>query len=246
MSVESEEILVLYGSQTGNSEQAAIDISSQISEKLSSKSKTYTSRHMQLDDFLEIEKAQWTRNVIIVTSSYGVGQAPLGCYRFRAFCDFISQQPKQCSKLLDGIHFALLGLGDSGYTTFFRNPTVINEALLSAGAIRVGDVGKADASGKGDNSQDKVIKRWIDGIWDPLKEVLNEQPEQTDSVKEKLEKNKRDTFEMTQSLLSSKDDKGGKKLDENNSSSQITPMNLLIIALLVVLLAIILGSGSNK
>ena len=31
---------------------------------------------MQLDDFLELERAPWTRLVVIITSSYGVGQAP--------------------------------------------------------------------------------------------------------------------------------------------------------------------------
>ena len=70
----TEEVLVLYGSQTGNSEGAAQEICSLIPTKLSST----TSRVMHLDDFLEVEKAKWTKLVVIVCSSYGVGQAPIG------------------------------------------------------------------------------------------------------------------------------------------------------------------------
>lgn len=235
MMSETEEILVLYGSQTGNSEQAAIDISEKIPEKLGSK---YTSRHMQLDDFLEIENARWTRNVIIVTSSYGVGAAPLGAYRFRALCDEFLEKQKECSGLLDGIHFALLGLGDSAYTTFFNNPTVFHEALLSAGASQVGKLGKADASGSGDNSQDKVIKRWIEDIWDPLKKVLNEQPHLSDSMKEKLKKTQETSFDMSRKLLSSDDDV---KTKNRSSASSKYALAILAVSILMALFGVLIG-----
>ena len=231
---ESEEILVLYGSQTGNSEQAAIDISDQIGDKLSSECKTYTSRHMQLDDFLEIEDAKWTRNVIIVTSSYGVGQAPLGCYRFRAFCDVILNEKEKYSKLLDGIHFAMLGLGDSRYTTFFQNPTALNEAMLSAGAIRIGELGKADAKGKDENKQDKVILRWIEDIWDPMKEFLGTQPQLTDTMEEKLKDIQSNTLAISRKVLPSDNE------DQPVSKNKNLPIAFFGISILVVLVAFFL------
>ena len=191
----TEEVLVLYGSQTGNSEGAAQEIASLIPTKLSkykSKSsnncKLFTSRCIHLDDFLEVEKAKWTRLVIIVCSSYGVGQAPIGARKFRELCDEILEQQQQQSSLddninnnsnnnmksmLNGIHFALLGLGDSHYTTYFQNPTTIHKALTYAGATHVGSLGKADASGTGHDEQSKVIDRWIDTIWDDLNKVVN-------------------------------------------------------------------------
>ena len=246
MSLETEEILVLYGSQTGNSEQAAIEISNQIPEKLSSGSKTkYTSRRMQLDDFLEIEKAEWTRNVIIVTSSYGVGAAPLGCYKFRAFCDNILEKEKQCSDLLDGIHFAMLGLGDSRYTTFFNNPTTIHKALLSAGAVQVGSLGKADAKGKGEDSQEKVIRRWIDGIWDPWKKVLNEQPKLTESIEEKLAKAKKETFSMSNGLLDTGVD-SNEKSEKSAWSAADGMYAILAFSLLFAILGVILGKTLSQ
>ena len=161
---DKEEILILYGSQTGNSEAAAKQIAKLIPEKLSK----CNARDMQLDDFIEYEEAKWSRLVIIVTSSYGVGQAPLGCYRFREFCDNILAKDG-ANKMLDGLTYAMLGLGDSKYTTFFQNPTAIDKALTMAGATRLGPLGKADASG----DQLEVIDEWIDGIFSYLEKRVS-------------------------------------------------------------------------
>lgn len=182
-SSETEEILVLYGSQTGNSEGAAQEIASLIPRKLASCTETTctpcTARCMHLDDFLEMEKAKWTRLVVIVCSSYGVGQAPIGARKFRDVCDEILENQgvdkggySRKVLSLEGVTFALLGLGDSHYTTFFKNPTTINEAMTAAGAVRVGELGKADASGTGNMEQSKVIERWIDTIWEDLEKVV--------------------------------------------------------------------------
>mmetsp|Transcript_20983 Transcript_20983/g.42322 ORF Transcript_20983/g.42322 Transcript_20983/m.42322 type:complete len:246 (-) Transcript_20983:59-796(-) len=169
----NEEILVLYGSQTGNSEQAAIEIADKIPERLSTDAVSVTARHMQLDDFIEAERARWTRIVVIVTSSYGVGQAPLGCYKFRDLCDAVNEGGKdKYGSMMKGVTYAMLGLGDSKYTTFFQNPTAINNGLQTAGAIRVGPLGKADASGDGKDAQLDVISRWIEGIWAELASAL--------------------------------------------------------------------------
>jgi sulfite reductase alpha subunit-like flavoprotein len=87
----THEILILYGSQTGNSESAAHEISALLPSKLSSLLNDakcdVKSTVMTLDDFLEMHHAPLTPIVIIVCSSYGVGQAPLGARRFREMCD---------------------------------------------------------------------------------------------------------------------------------------------------------------
>lgn len=186
MTSRKEEVLVLYGSQTGNSEQAAQEVADEIPSKLSRDGVVDVSaRHMQLDDFIEIERAKWPRLVVVVTSSYGVGQAPLGCYKFREMCDAINDDGgKEYSKLLDGLTYAMLGLGDSKYTTFFQNPTVIDNALTTAGAKRVGPLGKADASGEGNDEQAKIIERWIRGIWVELSKVVESDP----PAEERMEK----------------------------------------------------------
>ena len=168
----SEHILVLYASQTGNAEQAAKDCCEQLPRHFQHGTFTATCSHMQLDDFLELEQCQWTHFVIIVSSSYGVGQAPLGGYRFRAFCDAILSANDSDNKFLDGLSFCLLGLGDSKYTTFFQNPTTIHDAMVKAGATLVGKIGTADASG----DQLRAIAEWIQGIWTPLQNALHTIP----------------------------------------------------------------------
>jgi len=185
-----EEILVLYGSQTGNSESAAEQIQNLVPSRLLHPAPC-RARCMQLDDFLEFENAKWTRLIIIVCSSYGVGQAPLGARKFREFCDAVLEEEQKQQhgnetnsdnntdkekKFLKGVRFALLGLGDSHYTTFFQNPTAIHDAMTAAGATRVGELGKADASGTGEMEQSKVIERWIEGIWDDLAKIIATKP----------------------------------------------------------------------
>jgi sulfite reductase alpha subunit-like flavoprotein len=196
MITRTEEILVLYGSQTGNSEQAAKDLCEQIPTRLSpgqirslvtvgKTDDTHSNeiihvhaRHMQLDDFLEIERAQWTRLIVIIVSSYGVGQAPLGAYRFRELCDAWTDnnESSSTSDLLQGVYFAMCGLGDSKYTTFFRNPTKIHQALIQVGAKRVGEFGRADASGTGQDHTIEAIEAWMEHIWKHLAHVIVKPP----------------------------------------------------------------------
>lgn len=188
MVTRKEAIYVLYGSQTGNSEQAAIELCDQVATRLSPEiiqkitgtkdEINVVATHMQLDDFLEMERAKWTRLMVIIVSSYGVGQAPLGAYRFRDLCDaWLNQYAKSDDpKILDGVFYAMCGLGDSKFLTFFQNPTKIDEGLTLVGAKRVGPLGKADASGTGKQIQAKVIEGWMDGIWAELAKVAAKDP----------------------------------------------------------------------
>jgi sulfite reductase alpha subunit-like flavoprotein len=270
-----EEILVLYGSQTGNSEAAAHEICSLLPTKLSppdsgaatsSTSNTprrvITSRVMHLDDFLEIEMARWTRLVIIVTSSYGVGQAPIGARKFRDVCDEIlnrydgasdeatkvgggdnadgTPRIKNNPRFLEEINFALLGLGDSHYTTFFKNPTTIHRALTLAGATLVGEIGKADASGTGNMEQSKVIDRWIENIWGELAKTFADVDATTvtsnsNAVHEAdfLDKARNETWEICLELFP----EWRKKTAMANYASMMVGLYIPLLGILVAILA---------
>lgn len=236
MTAREEKIYVLYGSQTGNSEQLALDLCSQVPtqlgpsqiQQLTGTKKTdiitVVPKCMQLDDFLELDRAEWTRLVVIITSSYGVGQAPLGCYRFRDLCDTWKKEGDVHKGTLDGVTFALCGLGDSKYTTFFRNPTVIDEALQFVGAKRVGPLGKADASGPKD--QTAVLEQWLQGIWPFLAKVVVESP----LDREQLQKMQQRTVQVCRRINPD---------FEAKAPPQPVTSNLAIILLAV--LAILLG-----
>ena len=205
MSDTPEEVLVLYGTQTGNSEAAAEEITSSLSSQLSKLPFKVTPKLLTLDDFLELRHGEWTRVVVIVCSSYGVGQAPLGARKFREWCDEVLERyghdPADVHgdderKFLSGVKFALCGLGDSHYTTYFRNPTVIEEALTTLGAVRVGKLGKADASGTDDMEQSKVIDRWIGDLWGVLETSIVEQRGAKAMNEGQLQKAKDETWKL--------------------------------------------------
>jgi len=197
------EIPVLFCSQTGNASDAAESLSKTLPVRLSTSTTKITSYTMTLDDFLEIElqnpspsTGSTTHGLMptifcVVCSSYGSGHAPLGGYKFRELCDHIlssedtdndstsasastsTSTSTSVSSLWKGCRYAILGLGDSKYVTYFCNPTILDEGLTKAGALRVGQIGKADVSGKID-SQSNVIQRWSEDIISDLALVLKE------------------------------------------------------------------------
>lgn len=215
-----KKIWVLFASQTGNSQQAA----TRIAEKIPSKLPGYEAALASLDDFLEIEKAAWTQFVLICLSSYGVGQAPMGGYGFRHFCDYIVEH--NCADVLKGVHFGLLGLGDSMYTTFFHNPTITNEAMEKAGATRIAAIGKADASEK----QLQSIDEWIENLWKPLKEAVESAPSLTE---ESLKKIQMETLDICQSAIPDFVNPFKKK------KSDVSLTNLIGLSIVVALVAVV-------
>jgi len=137
-----------------------------------------------MDDFLEIalrtpsspEKTHGAMPPIfcVVCSSYGHGQAPLGGYKFRDLCDYILESSEErISTLWDGCQYAILGLGDSKYTTYFLNPIALDGGLSKAGAVRLGKFGRANVSGK-DVIQADVIEEWSKTIISDLSLAVRE------------------------------------------------------------------------
>ena len=176
---------ILYGSQRGTSEQAAKDFHTKIVDK----TKDTTGRvddglvickPVELDDFLQEKKKDnddpcWTgddgrgETWVIFVSSFGEGGPPSGAKEFRQQCEdwfymFPVDQP-YFDKPLDGVQFALCGLGDSTFEdTHLRNPQKICKGLLAGGATLIGgEMGTADAAA-GKEEQQQAIKDWTDAI----------------------------------------------------------------------------------
>jgi sulfite reductase alpha subunit-like flavoprotein len=173
-------LFVVYGSQTGNSEQAAKDFATKFMHFHQQRQPSFSPNFnpiqataCQLDDFLEVHHAPFSTCLpvlVIFVSSYGVGQAPIGAHLFRTVCErFVELQD---STLLHGLSYAICGLGDSTYTTYLKNPTTIDSGLQAAGAQRIGALGQADAHQRGEQAQDKVIQTWMETIWSPLMEAI--------------------------------------------------------------------------
>jgi sulfite reductase alpha subunit-like flavoprotein len=182
-----EDLLVLYGSQKGSAEKAAQDFYLEIEKSLSSDAiEASTGRSdvmvkpklVELDDFLSSAGVPWTRLVVIVVSSFGDGHAPANARAFRKLCDsWISQYNDNPDKpkILEGVHFALCGLGDSDFPTFMKNPIKVEKALTLAGAHMVGERGIADAF-EGVDVQQKLIVEYKKSIWPLLADVVVQEP----------------------------------------------------------------------
>jgi sulfite reductase alpha subunit-like flavoprotein len=253
-------IPILYGSQTGNSQSCAETLASTLPQTLTT---LYNSQHQkttnlpkikitssakQLDDFLEFDHASWPRYFIIICSSYGVGQAPLGCWKFRELCDAIldssnNDTNKMKETTLQGIQYSMLGLGDSKYSTFFLNPTAIDSALHKVGAMRIGKLGKADASGTGDNTQSIVMNNWCENIGkDILEQVLNKIVKESEDDRESMEcllkKAKEETGGLCKEIFEDWEEEGKKEVGKGNYST--SGFMILVVVVFAVVVAFIM------
>jgi sulfite reductase alpha subunit-like flavoprotein len=264
----SKHLYVLYGSQTGNSEQAALDFCRQAQEKLNdpkfwqqqqkkqkvdqwSGQTVVTATCMQLDDFLEVGQAKFDGTscfLVIFVSSYGVGQAPLGAYRFRSLADELVQG--RYPNLWQGLSYAVCGLGDSTYPTYLNNPTILDTALKQSGATRLLELGRADAHQMGDQAQDRVIAQWIDKLWLPLSQALVKEEiantavdwltmqHQTLQILQQLDPD----FEISQHSINN----GSNTHANQHHQSVPVPVMYLLLGVVVAIMAIILGTGLVK
>ena len=195
----TEEVYVLYATQTKKSENAAKAFAEEMTTKLSPEKIqeltgtkdeiTVMPATMTLDEF--VESKAWKRLVVIFTSSYARGDSPIGGWRFRDLCESwkaLYENESECEKMLEGIHFAMCGLGDSSFKTYLENPTILDESLQLAGAKRVGPMCKADARGRMEDSQTNVIARWREEMWKPLAEAIVREPLSDDKLNEISEK----------------------------------------------------------
>lgn len=124
-------ILILFGTETGNAEMVADDLADAFGTD-------YATQVRDMADFdpTELNASDFH---VIVCSTYGDGELPNSAQPFHAA--LLGQRPD-----LAGLRFATFGLGDSFYETFNRGSQIVAEALVELGAVAVGEHGQHDAS----------------------------------------------------------------------------------------------------
>ncbi|MFI6400405.1 sulfite reductase subunit alpha [Rhodococcus coprophilus] len=115
---------VLYGSQTGNAEAIAEDAAT------AARAHGFAPVVCALDD-IDIDRFASLGHVLIVTSTYGEGEMPDNA---ELFWDALSAES---APRLDGMHFAVLGLGDTGYDGFCQAGKLFDTRLEQLGARRI-------------------------------------------------------------------------------------------------------------
>ncbi|MFC8045578.1 flavodoxin domain-containing protein [Nocardia sp. NPDC057353] len=124
-------IVILFGSEMGTAEAAADVIAGELA-----------AHDVSLYDMGEFDVADLDAAAlhIMVCSTYGDGELPTNAEPFAAALE--RERPA-----LDGLRFAVFGLGDSVYgETFNRGGEIIAEQLNALGAVQLGEHARHDAS----------------------------------------------------------------------------------------------------
>ena len=142
-------LTVLFGTETGNSEVIAEDLTEQLRA---------TAHDVELLDLQDLDPAtiRPDRFYVIVCSSHGDGGLPNSAIPFAEAFD--ANLPD-----LTGVRYAMFGLGDTFYSlTYSQGSEKIDRRLAAQGAVRVGEYGRHDAS-SWDIASD-VALAWLPGI----------------------------------------------------------------------------------
>ncbi|MDL9936542.1 flavodoxin domain-containing protein [Gordonia sp. ABSL1-1] len=125
-------VVILYGTETGTSElvaDAIADVLPADHDPSVYDMSEFAVEDLSADDFL-----------IVVCATYGEGELPTGAAPFAEELDSVEPD-------LDGLRFAVFGLGDTVYDdTFNRGGEIIAEMLTKRGAVQVGEHGRHDGS----------------------------------------------------------------------------------------------------
>ncbi|XP_022084501.1 methionine synthase reductase-like [Acanthaster planci] len=150
--------LLVYGSQTGQAKAIAEEIF-----EMSPNHGLEPEMHCfsMTDKKFSIEKETC---IVIVVSTTGDGEPPDTAQKFWRRI----KKKTLPSDHLAGVHFTLLGLGDSNYTNFCRNGKNFDQRLEELGASRFYPSGFADDA----TGLEIVAEPWIEGLYPALRKHL--------------------------------------------------------------------------
>ncbi len=121
---ESAVLTILYGSQTGNAKAVATKV------KAAAEQQGIAVKLTDIGSYKTTALAK-EKYLLIVTSTYGEGEPPESAVAFHKFL-FSKKAPK-----LDGLKYAVLGLGDTSYEFFCKTAIDFDEQLAALGAKRL-------------------------------------------------------------------------------------------------------------
>ncbi|MFQ1913490.1 assimilatory sulfite reductase (NADPH) flavoprotein subunit [Aeromonas veronii] len=127
----SGSLTILYGSQTGNAKGVATAIKAQAEAR---------GLPVTLASMADYKPKQLKKesHLLVVVSTYGEGEPP------ESAVDLFEQLKKGKIGKLDGLKFAVLGLGDSSYEFFCQTGKDFDNFLATAGAERVYELASLD------------------------------------------------------------------------------------------------------
>ncbi|HXH33135.1 MAG TPA: flavodoxin domain-containing protein [Plantibacter sp.] len=141
-------IVILYGTESGNAERLAGDLGKAIGTK-------HEWRVVDLGD-ISPDELSVDEIHIFITSTYGDGLlGETGQIFYEAL--------EEAGTELDGLKYAIFGLGDSSYEDTYNQGSSLLDALLSEhGATRFGEFGLHDDSGF--ERKKDIALAWLPGV----------------------------------------------------------------------------------
>ena len=164
---DSETLInILFGTQTGNSESVAEDLSN---FALSNGFKTQINA---LDD-IEMNNLSKMKNVAIITSTYGEGEMPDNA---QLFWNALSSNT---APQLNNMNYSVLALGDTGYEEFCHAGKLLDTRLEQLGAKRI--IKRIDC----DVDFEDLAEKWINSVvpkFNPDKKLDAVNKDKTESI----------------------------------------------------------------
>ena len=164
---------ILFGTQTGNSEAIAEDMS-KIANEAGFRAKVNSLDNITMDILGNME------NVAIITSTYGEGEMPDNA---QLFWDALSANT---APNLSNIKYSVLALGDTGYEEFCHAGKLIDTRFEQLGATRIQD--RVDC----DVDYEELSETWTSSLiakWKPEVQVIKEKSNDQSNLKEYNRKN---------------------------------------------------------
>ena len=175
-------ILILYGSQSGNSEDIAIQTGKAAIEHNLQPS-------VRAMDEITIDEMVGQTRVLICCSTWGDGEQPDNAEDLWEAANSVS------IKSLEGLHFSVLALGDSSYDLFCESGKEWDNWLESKGATRIHD--RVDC----DVDYEELAQQWSDAVLKKMSQVEDiEKSPQLDVVDETNDENIPDPEEIGTTL----------------------------------------------
>ena len=159
---------ILFGTQTGNSEAIAEDMS-KIANEAGFRAKVNSLDNITMDILGNME------NVAIITSTYGEGEMPDNA---QLFWDALSANT---APNLSNIKYSVLALGDTGYEEFCHAGKLIDTRFEQLGATRIQD--RVDC----DVDYEELSETWTSSLiakWKPEVQVIKEKSNDQSNLKE--------------------------------------------------------------
>lgn len=128
-------IVILFGTESGNAEMVAAEIQDALEAE----------HDVELSDLADFAPDAFNPEALhlVVCSTHGEGELPQSAQPF-------ATRMREESPNLDGVRYAVFGMGDSTYAHYSRGSEHLDLLLREAGAARIGEYGRHDAAGRQD------------------------------------------------------------------------------------------------